>query len=535
MEFTVGLGRHDITCFIPGLGMMGYGQPHNIVKEVATPLMGRALILKHDSVGPFIHVHLELAFAAQSVKEAILSEINSKFPDWEISDDRLLITAQHTHSAPGGYTHYPFYNFTVPHHQTRVLKTIVEGAMGAITEAKNSLAPGILSFGEIQIPSDKEVAFNRSLVAYANNKNAKALSPELAVDRRMRGLLIHSPEGKLRGALNWFGVHCTSISSYNQRIHHDNKGIAADLFERAHPGCIALFLQSAAGDISPNFIWDKSIKRTRGKFEDQYDNAAFNGEIQFREAQRIIAKHRVGGALRFALQYSDLTRLAEVPAHGVAFFRGTLEGPGVPALGPLLTQLSRLVRTLKLNRSPQEHKNFYDNHFPKDVLLDHRDGSFAGLTQGLWKRLPPIPHPTLEALRKMSMSGALKTLPWVPTILPFQLVQIGRLLIATVPGEITTMAAERLETKLKLECADLGVTEVIITSYANAYMGYITTPEEYDLQCYEGGHTVYGRKTLDAVLEAFTPVVQDLRTGDRPLEPLLPFHYPPDELTRRSV
>ena len=37
-----------------------------------------------------------------------------------------------------------------------------------------------------------------------------------------------------------------------------------------------------------------------------------------------------------------------------------------------------------------------------------------------------------------------------------------------------------------------GVAEPFVVGLANDYMGYLTTPEEYELQHYEGGHTVYG-------------------------------------------
>ena len=35
-----------------------------------------------------------------------------------------------------------------------------------------------------------------------------------------------------------------------------------------------------------------------------------------------------------------------------------------------------------------------------------------------------------------------------------------------------------------------------MSSVANEYSGYVATPEEYALQYYEGGHTLYGPKTL---------------------------------------
>jgi neutral ceramidase len=43
--------------------------------------------------------------------------------------------------------------------------------------------------------------------------------------------------------------------------------------------------------------------------------------------------------------------------------------------------------------------------------------------------------------------------------------------------------------------AEHGVAEVIVSSVANEYVGYVATPEEYARQHYEGGHTLYGPAT----------------------------------------
>ena len=37
---------------------------------------------------------------------------------------------------------------------------------------------------------------------------------------------------------------------------------------------------------------------------------------------------------------------------------------------------------------------------------------------------------------------------------------------------------------------------MVVSSVANEYWGYVTTPEEYERQFYEGGHTIYGSNTL---------------------------------------
>jgi len=104
----------------------------------------------------------------------------------------------------------------------------------------------------------------------------------------------------------------------------------------------------------------------------------------------------------------------------------------------------------------------------------------------------------------------------VPSRLPLQLMRIGDLVIAGVPGEMTTMAGRRLKTALKERCDALRpktgnfsspVRDVVISGYANAYSQYITTPEEYAKQYYEGASTLFGPHTLDAYIQEFCRLV----------------------------
>jgi neutral ceramidase len=104
--------------------------------------------------------------------------------------------------------------------------------------------------------------------------------------------------------------------------------------------------------------------------------------------------------------------------------------------------------------------------------------------------------------------------PWVAVDVPVQMFRVGRLLVAAVPAEVTTMAGRRLrevvlvaaEAAEAAESAAAGPSdleegwEVIITGVANGYAGYVTTGEEYDAQRYEGASTLYGPHTLAAGL-----------------------------------
>ena len=540
MKFKAGFGKHETTCFIKGIGMMGYGQPHNTVKEVGTPLFARSMFIQDGQNKNFILVHLEQAFVSLAIKEEILVQLQKKFPEWNITDANLMITAQHTHSAPGGYSHYPFYNFTIPDFQLSVFKTVCDGIMEAIKTSYQDLSQVKIQWGTHIISGDKEVAFNRSMGAYLNNPDSlkvKVTDSHLAINREMEGLAFIDEKGNQKGLINWFGVHGTSISSFNHRIHHDNKGVAAALYEKNHPGVTAFFLQEAAGDVSPNFIWDKEIKRNRGKFKDQYENADFNGEIQFREAEKINHTGNLEGSLHCFHQFMDMSLEVAPAAHGVAFFEGTKEGPGVsPMLGNIVRVISKGIRKKLLLSDPALHQKFYDAHHPKDILLDHRTGSFLGLPLNAWKKIPFIPEPAVEAFRKAAKSESINTLPWVPHILPFQIIVLGPILIVAVPGEITTMAALKLKKSILKQVANNNIKRVVISSYANAYMGYITTSEEYLMQSYEAGHTVYGRETLRGIMKGFEEILREFTTpSSKGRNILKPLKFPSEELQKRSV
>ena len=70
---------------------------------------------------------------------------------------------------------------------------------------------------------------------------------------------------------------------------------------------------------------------------------------------------------------------------------------------------------------------------------------------------------------------------WSPRVLPVQLFRVGSLAILSIPGEPTTMAGRRLRETALAQLQGSGVQTVVIASMANAYAGYVATPEELSL------------------------------------------------------
>lgn len=539
--YLAGLARTLIRIRTRGIGMMGYGMLHNTAEGMASDLFVRACVLT-DSAGHFwAYANAEICFVTLAIRTEVLKRLQNTAPEAGFSEENLMLTAQHTHSAPGGYSHYFFYNVTIPGFQPEVFEAIVVAFCEALLQAWQQQSPARLAFVHGAFPVEREVAFNRSLEAFNRNPEVRKYTPfetHLALDRQMYLLKILSAEGQLRGLINWFGVHATSIGPENRRISADNKGIAARLLEQRleqkQPGCVAIFAQGAAGDVSPNF-YGKGRDWPRGKFTDDYESALFNGRLQYEQAWELLQHpaQEFQGALYSELVYVDFSQVDCDPrftggipacrtasaAHGVAFFKGTaVDGKGISDLaGNLLSVLARRLRQSELKRaataSPAEKRRIearYAAQDPKEILLDCGEKHFLGMQDLKNLPIPDFIEPVIAEIKRLHRLGALREHTWVPHILPIQVSCLGPLALAAVPGEITTVAAWRLRASLEQRLKLRGIERVVIGSYANAYQGYITTPEEYELQNYEGGHTVFGKWTLPAFQTCFDQLAQAL-------------------------
>ncbi|XP_033099383.1 neutral ceramidase 2-like isoform X2 [Anneissia japonica] len=105
---------------------------------------------------------------------------------------------------------------------------------------------------------------------------------------------------------------------------------------------------------------------------------------------------------------------------------------------------------------------------------------------------------------------------WQPTIVDVQLLRIGQVVIAAVPGEFSTMAGRRLRNAIKETLVENGMsgdTKVTISGLANTYSDYIVTYEEYQVQRYEGASTIYGPHTLQAYIHKFRELAKKIALG----------------------
>lgn len=545
--YRIGVSKIEMTYAKEGIGMLGYGMYAQKIEGVETPQYARAFVVEQGEK-KLAFVNADICFSTNYLKDQVIMQLQINHPTLGYTEENVMITAQHTHSTAGGYTQHLAYNFTTPGFQEDVFLCYANAIVQAIVQADASLQPGNIHHHTGTFDKDAEICFNRSVRAYNQNPEVAGRVPmkkrHLAADRTMKLLRFDNKEGKPIGSFNWFGVHTTSVSNRGRKVCYDNKGYAADYLEEnlkkhyQNPNIVTGFVQDAAGDISPNFIFDRKHREYRGKYADDYESAAYNGRLQSDKAQEIFrSAEKVGkkihGELDALLMYVDFSDIQIDPSYtgglqqqrtseaawGMSFLEGTTDGQGaakvVGQAARVLVGSIRQVEVLAARMSKdKEHQrkiiDYYNAHHPKPIVVNHNTGVVAGAVHPEKLVLPSFVDPAVRLIKWANKIGYGKKTPWIPQILPLQIFIIGNLALVGIPAEITTIAGARLRQTVAKVLEERGVSEVLLTPYANSYAGYITTYEEYRLQFYEGGHTLFGKWTLAAYQMKFKLLAEEL-------------------------
>lgn len=566
--YDAGWGRAEIEVEPRGHAMFGYGMWHHRARGRQTALYARAVCLG-DGARRLIFCCADLGSISYAVRSGVCAALRERLGE-AFDEAALVLTCTHTHSGPGGCSHEALYNVVTPGFVTPHWQAVVAAVTEAIVAAWRSAAPTELRLYEAPFAADVPVAWNRSLRAYNRNPDVVPRAEHerhLALNRSMPVLgLVRG--GTVQALISLFGVHATCIGNTRDRFDGDNKGYAAAHAEQALRDAgatdpVAIFAQATAGDVSPHYHgpgdWQRR-KQLTGAAE--YAYAERNGRAQSERALSMLREQPgepIEGPLDAILSYADFTNITaeprfangrsdahtSEPCHGVAFFAGTpVDGRGMPqALAALSRIIAGALKRRRLARlaqmSPEDqayYRRIYEAQGPKAILLEAGRKEILGrpLTR---IALPDFADPSVAELKRQARIGAIVDSPLVPTVLPLQILRIGSLAIVCCPGEFTTTAGARLVAAVGEALQPAGVRRTLICTYANDYMGYVTTNEEYQAQCYEGGHTIFGQWTLAAFQTRLVALAHELgkpepaRQHDRTTRPApIPAH----ELALRS-
>jgi neutral ceramidase len=509
MGYLAGRGIADITGEIAECGLLGYGLPAQQAAGLHTRLRARAFALA-DGDRRMLLVVCDLPLVFSSVTQAVLRRLPAVY-----TEANVVITATHTHCGPGGYSHHAVYNSTTGGFRPQTFQAIVDGIVEAARRAIADLQPAKLRLNHGEL---RDASVNRSRRAFERNPSAdKAFFPD-AVDPATT-LLTLERDGVPVGLISWFAVHGTSMTNRNRLVSADNKGYAAYHWERAisgvdylaedaRPALVTAFAQTNAGDMSPNL----GLRPGGEPAGDEFENTRVIGTRQYEAAAKLLADKEnselLEGGLDHRLIHVDMARVGVGPrftgdggwhrtSHavpGATAFAGALpDGPtgwwfADPERNPLLDAVSRLgiYRIARRLRDAQAPK-------------------------------------TLAA----PISLLNRFVPFGQEVLPIQLLRIGSLYLLCLPFEVTIVAGLRLR-RTVAESVGTDLDHVLVAGYANAYGHYVTTPEEYDAQMYEGASTLFGRWQLAALIRYASLLAKAMHDG-RPVAP----GRPAPDLSRR--
>src|SRR5262249_35435262 len=152
------------------------------------------------------------------------------------------------------------------------------------------------------------------------------------------------------------------------------------------------------------------------------------------------------------------------------------------------------------------------HHGDKPTLLELAHGKrnrFLGVLEVPARLLTMIPNAHFRNVGRAVRETDASYQPWVPRVLPAQRLNIGALVVSGMPHQPTAVAGRRAAAAIARE-AESTAEFFVVNGYANAYSSYVTTPEEYALQRYEGASTLYGEWSLPAWCTAFAALTRSL-------------------------
>lgn len=445
-----GAGVADIT---PenGRNFFGYVRPDIAADGVALRLFAHALVLAR---GENKLALISIDHGAALDKESLVARLADRGYDHRT----VLFTATHSHAGPdvaGGFDDF-------------ALEQIAQ----AVRDADDALQPARLGWGDAEL---HDASVNRSLEAHLANHGLDLIKgqgkvwldpdgEEHTIDPVLSVLRVESVEGKPIAALANFSAHPTTFVPANHFYSADYPGVGARRFAAGFDDepPVVLFTMRGHGDQSARFdefnqhaVADRTGQRVATAMAHAWEHA----EEVLTDQAVLDARW---GSVPFGTDAAPDEPTSPYPFWGLSFFGGSEDGASI----------------------------FYE---PIQTEGRRRPAELADDVHGRKIVVAPTAQEPITALYDTE-----------PEI---QVARVGDRLLLGVPGEATAEMGRRLRAAA-LAVAPDGVTDAMPVGLANDFVGYFTTPEEYDQQHYEGGHTPFGKWSSNLLRAALVGLVE---------------------------
>jgi neutral ceramidase len=487
-QFVAGRARVDITP-PPGYPMGGHSISGKVARGYWTRLYARAFYFQDKSGRSLALVSCDL-FAIPAGLRSEVARLAAK-EGVPLLPDALILAAIHTHHGPGNFMTSELFNglsspwpgFDKPLFDF-LAGRIAEAVTSAYKDASNSSSdPHSVVLRSGAAPN---IQRNRAIDAFFRNpdhddliERARKLGmrcPDgtdgncpryLATDPTLTVLEVLRKTGGTErrvALLVFFAVHPTAMTHENSLWSSDLVGRAMTSLERdsaASDSLVAGYFNGAEGDVSPR--WESQDRDDVIKFGDKLADAvrsvlAHPTAEARADSPEISVRSK---AFRIDSGGQDSAGFDARPEFGVASVGGAEDG-----------------------RTP-----FYYYGWHGGILSEKpRDG------QG--RKQPGLDLPGFPLLKALKLTHLLAPRRSFPDYFPLSIARIGDLLtIGAIPVEMTTMMGKRIREKL----VSPENPRFVLVGLANEYFSYVTTPEEYDAQDYEGASTIFGPKEGEVI------------------------------------
>jgi neutral ceramidase len=475
-RLLAGAAEVDITP-PPGMPKAGYSTNARDGDGFRTRLRARVVHLRAGTTSLAI-VHCDL-LGGSAVLHHLIAEAIADRTDIPLAG--LMIGATHTHAGPGQFLGNDFYNRYASNRagfDPAWTQFLVDRITAATLDAYEQRRPARLATGSTEVFG---LTRNRSLDPYVHNATVvdKREDPQrkfVSVNPKLHVVRVDGVDGTPIAASVIFSVHGTGISQRTNEYNADVWGyLVAEMRDRVAGAPVIGTIEGTHADVAPAI---------RPGLAGHLEAARIGRGVGARAAVLYDALERELSddvTLGCGLREIDLARDRRIDG---------VELPRRPAVG------AALVAGAKENETP----------------VIHRIPPFRAGFPKRWFRSANA-HAQKWVLGSRWLQPAIIPLRDFPHVISVQLLRVGAHTIVGLPFEVTTESGRRV-------AAAVGEPNVIVSSVANEYTGYVTTPEEYTRQYYEGGHTIYGPNTLPFLAAHATRLAREVAPDTTVSDPL---------------
>ena len=457
----------------PTMPLAGYSMNANSANGFRHKLKARIFVLTNKKNHTIVLVQMDLLSGSKLLHHKVAEIISQKYP---IRFSDIALFGTHTHAGPGNYYESNFYNkyaANEPGFEPNFFNFLVKQISEGIEQAYLNQQPIKIAIGRRPLYGFTK---NRSFEAYLKNKNISTnRTKETAINPWIEMIRIDTTDNRPLGVITNFSIHPTVLPESNRFYH-------ADVFGYIEKGLEDL----VKNHYNVSFFVHGALNYTHGDSTPNYDDENEDGDFVI--AQQI----GYGIAKEMFILYQSLENqfISDVELNAfsmeIDFLKNNQMGEAkicdYAVVGMSLTTGATTRSTPVLRNLP-----FFRPGWPRWIFKDGCQGEKRWFLSKLQHLILPIEE--------------------FPHEIYFQAIRIGNIIYLPYPFEITAETGKMIQNKIKEKYKNFYIIPV---SCANGYTGYVTTPEEYSLQYYEGGHTLYGKSTAPFLAEVGNYLVENL-------------------------